>query len=199
MKRCKALVGAAALGCLAAAPAWSQDSGFYVGGAFGKSDQKDICKDVTVSCDKSDTAWKILGGYQFNRILGVEVGYTDLGEVKANGTQGGVAIDATSKASAWELVAVGMLPLGAKFSIYGKAGAYYAKTDNRATAAVPGFSSSGSASDKNHDITWGFGVRYDVLRNLAVRAEWQQYNDVGGQNTGKTDIDVLSIGALYRF
>ena len=37
------------------------------------------------------------------------------------------------------------------------------------------------------------------LRNLAARAEWQKYNDVGGNNTGKTDIDMLSAAILYRF
>jgi hypothetical protein len=35
-------------------------------------------------------------------------------------------------------------------------------------------------------------VRYDIVRNFAVRAEWQRYN-------GDSDVDVFSIGALYKF
>ena len=57
---------------------------------------------------------------------------------------------------------------------------------------MPGFATSGSASGTNTDFTVGFGVQVSILRNLAARAEWQKYNDVGGNNTGKTDIDVPS-------
>jgi hypothetical protein len=37
------------------------------------------------------------------------------------------------------------------------------------------------------------------MRNFAVRAEWQRYGDAGGGNIGKADIDVINIGALYKF
>ena len=94
MKPCKALLaGAAMAGGLAASAAWSQDRGFYVGGSLGRSEMKDSCKDVTISCDKTDKAWKIFGGYQFTRRLAAELGYTDLGETKASGVQGGVAVN----------------------------------------------------------------------------------------------------------
>ena len=35
--------------------------------------------------------------------------------------------------------------------------------------------------------------------NLGARLEWQRYQSVGGDNTGKENIDVFSIGALYSF
>ena len=38
-----------------------------------------------VSCDSKDTAWKFFGGYQFNRNLAAELGYTDLGKIKRVG------------------------------------------------------------------------------------------------------------------
>jgi opacity protein-like surface antigen len=56
-----------------------------------------------------------------------------------------------------------------------------------------------SAKESNTDLTYGIGVRYDFMRNFAVRAEWQRYGDVGGGNVGKSDVDVLNIGALYKF
>jgi hypothetical protein len=42
-------------------------------------------------------------------------------------------------------------------------------------------------------------VRFDFLRNLAVRAEWQRYSDVGSSDIGEADIDVLSLGLLFTF
>jgi hypothetical protein len=32
-----------------------------------------------------------------------------------------------------------------------------------------------------------------------VRAEWQRYQDIGGGNIGEGDVDVMSIGLIYRF
>src|SRR3989442_4972936 len=112
MQPCKALLAGAALtGCLAAGAAWSQDRGPYVGGSLGRSEMKDACKGVSISCDKTDKAWKIFGGYQFNRNLAAELAYTDLGETKASGVHGGVAVDRNVKAKALGLVGVCSMPL----------------------------------------------------------------------------------------
>src|SRR3954447_17920663 len=83
----KALIGIAALGAAAfSLPATAQMSmsSAYVGGGFGQSKFK--CP-TGLSCDDTkDTAFKLFGGYQFNRNIASEVGYTDLG--KATGTGG---------------------------------------------------------------------------------------------------------------
>ena len=39
---------------------------------------------ATLASDESDTAYKIFGGYQFNHIFGVEVGYFNLGKFGFN-------------------------------------------------------------------------------------------------------------------
>jgi opacity protein-like surface antigen len=113
--------------------------------------------------------------------------------------QGGVAVNGNVSSKALELVGVGSMPLMQELSLYAKLGIYHGSTDSSASAAVPGFATSGSASGTNTDFTVGFGVQVSILRNLAARAEWQKYNDVGSNNTGKTDIDVLSAAVLYRF
>ncbi len=175
-------------------PVAAQDSGFYAGGHIGQATAKDSCDNVAgpgVSCDDEDTAWKILGGYQLNRNLGIEVGYTDLGEVSASGPGGTASVEA----KALELVGVGSLPLGERFSVYGKAGVYRGETDATASTALL----TGSFSETNNDLTFGVGARYDLTRNIALRAEWQRYADVGGGDIGESDVDVLSVGALFRF
>jgi opacity protein-like surface antigen len=196
----------------ATTPAWSQQapSKFYAGASLGQSKFKGACDSdsgiALSNCKDSDTAWKIFGGYQFTPYLGLEVGYNDFGRISSDASVvvGGSTFAGNAKieATAFELTGIGSLPLGHQFSLYGKLGVYYAETkssaDIRQTTA-PFASASASASDNNTNLTFGFGARYDIMRNIAVRAEWQRFSKVGSDSTGKGDIEVLAIGGLYRF
>ena len=54
-------------------------AGPYLGGSIGKADyNEDLWSEED---DLNDTGWKIFGGYQFNRYLGVETAWIDLGKV----------------------------------------------------------------------------------------------------------------------
>lgn len=179
MKSIKSLLAVAALsfagGALAQQPSLSSA---YVGGTLGQSEYKDGCNGVS-DCDKKDTAWRILGGYQFNRYFAAELGYHDLGEASAS--------TGATEGTAWELVGIGSYPVIDKLSVYGKLGLY------RGELEAPG------AKETNSDLTYGLGVQYDVIKNVGLRGEWQRYNKMGGGNLVETDVDVLSIGAIYRF
>jgi len=148
-------------------------SSVYVGGTIGQAEYKDA------SGDDKDTAWRVLGGYQFNRHFAAELGYHNLGE--ASGTAG--ALEGT----AWELVGIGAYPIVDKLSVYGKLGVY------RGELEAPG------AEETNTDLTFGVGLQYDFLKNVGVRGEWQRYSKMGGGNLVETDVDVLSVGVIYRF
>src|SRR5437762_2322486 len=52
--------------------------------------------------------------------------------------------------------------------------------------------------DTKNALTWGLGVQYDVMRNLGLRGEFQRYK-VDAGSAGSVNIDVLSVGALWRF
>lgn len=174
MKSARLAVAALAASAFALPAAAQMNMGaFYVGATVGQAEFKDACSGVSVSCDDKDTALRLLAGYQFHRNFAVEVGYHDFGEAKASGGGTNVSI----KAHAWELVGVGMLPIVAQFSAYGKLGAYYAKSE--------GISNVGLAADEtNTGLTWGLGAQWDATRNLGVRLEWQQYRDFGGDSLG---------------
>lgn len=167
-----------------AGPASAQGmSGFYVGGTIGQSEAKDACEGLA-NCDDKDTAWRLLGGFQLGTILGVEVGYHDLGEVSAPG----IGLES----NVWELVGVARLPLANAFSVYGKAGAYRAKVEG--TGALSGL------DETNNDFTFGFGVQFDISPTLGLRGEWQRYSDMGGDDVGgESDVDVLSVGVIFGF
>lgn len=170
-------------------------TGLYLGGSLGQAKAKDFCNGLSgtgVSCDDKDTAWKLFAGYQFHPNVAVELGYADLGKAKASDPTAEVSDEAT----AWDLTAVGSWPVANQFSIYGRFGFY--RSEVKSKVSISGF---GSASDDKTttDITFGLGARYDITRNLGIRAEWQRYNDVKDAFDTKSNVDVLSIGALYRF
>jgi OOP family OmpA-OmpF porin len=180
----------AALALFAGSAAGQAAQNYYVGASFGQSKFKDACSGLPAgfSCDENGTAWKLFGGYQFNPNLAVEVAFTDLGKADATSPAGGASVKATT----WEVDGVGSWPVMAALALYGKLGLY------SATKEVTGLANS--AKDTNASVTFGLGVRYDMTANLAARAEWQRYDKVGGNDTGeKTNIDMLSIGVLWKF
>lgn len=169
-----ALFGAVVLGApsLAMAQMRSADAGWYVGAHVGQADVDEI--------NDKDMSFKILGGYKVNQNWAVELGYIDFGKTSTSGVN--------FKANAIELVGVGSFPVANRVSLYGKLG--FARGEVKASG--PG----GSAKEDSVEVTYGAGVQYDLSPVLGLRGEWQRYADVGD---GASDIDVLSIGIVYRF
>lgn len=165
-------------------------SSAYIGGSIGQSKFKNGCSDLPggVSCDDKDTAWRLFAGYQFTPFLAAEVGYADLGKI--DGSLG--AANAELKANALDLVGVAKLPITSQLGVYGKAGAYRGETKLSSNVGVSG-------KDTDSGWTYGAGLQWDVIRNVGLRLEWQRYDDIGGDDTGKGDIDVVSLGAVWRF
>jgi OOP family OmpA-OmpF porin len=169
---------------------------------------------ISADSDDSDSAWKIFGGYQFNQYLGAELTYIDLGENTAEseavgifdigfgGFPGGIGVKFTGETQALIVDAVGRYDFNSRFGIFGKAGAYHARSELKATVTFsdPSGSSSGSDSidDNNVGIHFGVGAQFNFTENVAVRAEWERLSDVELEDA-ESDIDVMSISAVYKF
>jgi OOP family OmpA-OmpF porin len=181
--------------------AQAAESGWYIGASIGQANAEVDCTGTT-ACDDKDSSWKIFGGYQINRNFAIELGYSDLGAVTASTPPFVLfplvvpAANLKIETTVWEVVAVGSLPVADRFSIFGKAGFYRADTDTRVDFGALG---STSESDSNTDLTFGIGVRYDFTRNFGVRAEWQLYSGVEAGFDEDGDVDVMSVGLLWRF
>jgi OmpA-OmpF porin, OOP family len=191
-----AVLGAAAI----TAPTLSvaqqpQERGGYLGISGGRADYKNACEGLTIPCDESDTAWRFFGGYQFSRNLALEFGYADLGAAGASGVLGPTPAQARVEVKAWDLSGVLAFPVTPQFAFFGKLGVYHADTEG--SANVGGLAVS--TSDKNSGITYGIGAQYDLMRNLGLRVEFQQYANVGSSETGEDDISLFSVGAVFRF
>ena len=194
-----ALVGGvlalAACGAQAQAPGMqlNMDTGFYIGAGIGKSRTGEGCFGV---CDVTDRTWSVMAGYQLGRHFAVEAAYSDFGETTTSGTLVGVPASARVETTAWELVAVGLLPLTDNFSFYAKAGVYRYDGDAVASGAFVARS-----NDKGTELTLGGGVQYSFAKNFAARFEYQSYLDVGTGVFGldKDDLVVWRLLARYKF
>jgi OOP family OmpA-OmpF porin len=115
-----------------------------------------------------DTSFKFLGGYQINRTFAAEAAYAMLLD------NGGTEV------TAMELAGVASFPIANRFSAFGKLG----------LANIESEAAGQSADDT--ELTFGFGVQYDVSPNLGIRGQWQRYNT-------DNEVDVLSVGVVYKF
>jgi len=170
------------------------DVGWYIGIGIGQSKAKGACDGVSgpgITCDETDTAGKILGGYQLSRNFALELGYADLGQAKATFTGAG---SATIETRGFEFTGVGMLPVSERFSVLAKAGLFNWKVDSKDQTGLVG-----SANASGTDLTYGFGVKFDFTKDFAARGEWQRYKDVGDLNTtGQGDVDFIGVSLVYK-
>jgi OmpA-OmpF porin, OOP family len=172
-----------ALSC-AAAGSVAQDGGFYLGGALGQSRFKEWCDVPLASCEDTDTAWKLLGGYRINRYFAAEATYVDWGEATASNAIGAQAL---ARQHSYGLAAVGTLPLAERFELFAKAGFLITEQETESrNVATPR-----TVSRDETEFHYGLGAKYAFTRNWALRGEWE--------NTDKLKVELLSIGVEYRF
>ena len=201
----------ATLALIAHPAAQAQDPGWYLGANIGKSKAKVDDPRITSSLlgegftttaidDRNrSTGGKLFGGYQFNRYFAMEGGYFNLGHFgyTASTVPPGT-LDGTIKVQGVNLDAVGILPLGAKFSLVGRVGLTYAQAKDTFTGTgfVNVLDPTQSKSAANYKF--GGGLQYDITQHVGLRAEVERYriNDAIG-NRG--DIDMASLGVLVRF
>jgi len=209
---------AATLGCLAAAalagPASNaQQAGWYAGANIGRSaatiDDDRITSGLagqglaTTGIDNNDrdTGYKLYGGYQLNPYFGVQGGWFDLGTMgyTATTTPAG-SLSGEVRLQGVDLDLVGSWPVTEHFSVFGLVGVAY-------TRARGTFSSAGavrmpypgtSSSDRHADLKFGGGLawRFNEAWEMRAQAERFRVRDTVG-NRG--DIDLLSLGLVYRF
>jgi OOP family OmpA-OmpF porin len=177
-------------GAFAASQASAQG---FIGGSIGQSDIDDeIAVELITSgtVDGKDTAWKIFGGYMFNRHFGLEFAYVDLGEVSYSGSFFGAPVTGGKiEVTGFNISAIGAYPVSEQFSVFGKIGMFIWEAEaSDTTGGVP-------FSDKEDgtDLSFGVGVSYNFTRNLGVRAEWERFE------SSDADASLITIGLLWRF
>jgi len=180
------LVAASAL----SVPAYAADTGWYLLGSVGQTNAKDVEDNFGpgVSVDKTDTGFKLGGGYMFHKNVGIEAAYVDLGKATASG----FGQTAEAKASGEVISAVLNLPVGDRFAVLGRLG--FINATVKVTA--PG------VSEKSTDMkmAWGIGGQFNFTQNLGIRLDYDSYNKLGDSDTtGESTVDMISLGVIYKF
>jgi hypothetical protein len=151
---------------------------------------------LTASCKENDNGYRISGGMYLTEIFGIEAGYQDAGEGKADAAANGVyALTLTAPLKAFDLLGTARFKLDNDISLVGRIG--FARWDYEVKSNVGGF----GASKKDTTLTYGVGaewkwltVGYDVIRDVG------QGNTLNASAPDiKQDVKRWSIGLKYQF
>jgi OOP family OmpA-OmpF porin len=122
--------------------------------------------------DERDTAYKAFVGYQFNRHLGLEVGYFRLGHFSYVATTSPAGqLDGRLRVTGVNLDLVAQLPITDSLSALARVGYQKARTraDWTGTGAVTGADRNGRANE--NDGRYGLGLQYALTPQFLARAE----------------------------
>ncbi len=158
---------ASVLGIVTLPTALAQESSsyFYVGGGFGQGRAETNDDRITrplfgtgitatnITRDNHDTAYKLFGGYQFNRNFGLEGGDFNLGKFGYSAKTGPLGtFNGQVKIQGFNLNLVGTLPVTERFSVFARAGVQATKTGDTYSGSTPisGFNPSPSKREVNY-------------------------------------------------
>jgi len=165
--------------------------------------------DFQSSLDDTAMGWGLQVGYRFNRYVAVEVGYVDLGEalyeaimtvddgVDIFPVEASVRVESTGPTAA----VLGMLPIGERFDVHAKAGIYVADTRLRSRLRDVEFADNFlHAEDRASETEFFFGVggAWNINDSYSLRVEYQRYLDLGDDDTGEGDADLIGVSMLFR-
>lgn len=138
------------------------------------------------NADKRDNAYSLRAGSYVNNVFGMEVGYTDFGNINRGG--------GSTKANGLNLSLIGKFPLSEQFNILGKLGTTYSRTEVSA-AALSGLA---TGKEDGFKVSYGLGVEFNFTPQWSAVMQYEEHKMkfVGGE----TDrVGLTSLSARYRF
>jgi hypothetical protein len=158
-----------------ASPAYAN---FYAGASYLQTDAE--FEDAANEFDADDSSFKIFGGFNFGKFLGIEASYRDLGNQQDSAGAAMLDVDL----EAYDISARGTLPIGKLLGIFAKVG--------YANIAIDGNIGGGSIDDDDWELLYGVGLDVYLGKRFGVRGEWEEYDVEDSLNS-------LSVGAFIRF
>jgi len=174
------LVVAFVTACGLMLPAYAVDA--YVGASYlsTNADFETAVDDFSTD----DAGWKIFGGFNFVKFVGIELSYRDLGTFEDTSGSSTVNADLVSYDGALR----GILPLGKWFEVFAKAGYSNVAVELEASDGL----SSIVSDENNWELFYGAGFGINFGEHFGIRAEWEEY-DVDAS------LNAFSVGGLIKF
>jgi OmpA-OmpF porin, OOP family len=144
-------------------------------------------------------AYRLSFGYQFDQHWAMEFGYRHFSNTDISvGTTNYIA-NASSKSSAFDLTAKGILPVTTKLALYAKLGLAYLRPNSQGglIATLP-FNGTTHSYSKTLEPTFGLGISYALKPNVPVEFSWNRIQKMGGSNHAPSS-DFYSLGVSYYF
>ena len=172
----------------------------YVGFSAGQADVEESMVipgliDPGGRVDGKDGAFKLFGGYQFNPNFALEAAFVDLGDVTYSGfftgppPVTGPVTGGRIQNSGLNLSAVGVVPLGQRFVLFGKVGMFLWYSEARdVTGGFLTYSEEDGA-----DLSFGLGASVALGQRVSLRAEWERFD------MSNVDVDLVTVGFAFRF
>ncbi len=156
----------------------------YVGASIGNARLDDDFDGFGIDTDTN--AYRLFGGIQLGKALGIEAGYLNFGDFTETVDLGGLLSRTDISGDGWTLGGTLSLPLSNNLSIFGKGGVFFWDAD----ITIDGFSIDTPGDENPY---WGGGLKLDLGDNFSLLGDWTVYEfDV-------LETDVISIGFNYRF
>lgn len=161
------------------------------------------------SLDDSDIGWGLQVGYRFNSYFAVEGGYIDLGEALYDADFDVTVVGATFPVEASvryqsagpTAAAVAMLPVSERFDVSAKVGMYFADTKVRLRVRDLAFDENLEHVEfgaGEQELFAGIGGTWNINDSYSLRFEYQRFLDVGDDESGEQDVDLLAVSMLFR-
>jgi hypothetical protein len=168
-------------------------------------------QNLTSGTENTDLGYQALFGYRFLRFFSAELGLAQFGQLKSTakadmdfGDGNGfvpASVALTFTAGGPMLSAIGILPFGEKFELFGRLGYLFTSSDRSLSSKVNGQSGSfGSAKGDSQNPVYGVGFAWNINQVYSIRGEYQRLDQLGQENrTGAEDVTVIGLGLIIRF
>ena len=174
----------------------------YLGGSVGQSSADITLNDIDDGSitggmvDDSDTTYKAFVGFRLFKFFALEADWIDLGMASIDATSDGTGTDyaagpvtATAMVDGYRVSALGVVPLGKRFSVFGRVGYFAWDSSDEITDSVGTIADS----DSDEEEFYGAGLMIKFKGALSIRIEHER------MTLDDTDVDLTSVGLAFRF
>lgn len=180
----KKILTVALLSSFAVTPAFADNTGkMYIGGDFGSTTFSNM------SPFPNPRVIRAVLGYHLTPNIAAEAGYSVFGD--STYTYTGFGGSTTLSTRAFQVSAIGSLPLISDFDLTGKIGF----TRNRGELT----NTTGISDDQiNRGVIWGVGAQYHLSSRTTLRVQYEDYGDFFNYSPAM-GATAVSLGVLFGF